>query len=829
MTRTRLLPLVLLALLPALLAPHWVKAAPYDKGPSKKPEGMFFGSMTPASVVRGATTRVVLTGSELDQAFDLWTSTPSGKITAKRVTVSPPKVSPPNGPPQNGASPAAPTFDVTVAADCPIGLFGMRAATIDGLSNCNIFLVDDLKPTPVAAPPATDKQGTAAPMPIKLPIALAGTFQPSTIDRFQFEAAAGDELSFECVGSRLGKDADPLIRIRDASGKLVAEYDNDPGLFFDFRFAHKFAQAGTYVAELTDARYHGDKEWNYILRIGKFPAARVAVPSAVKVDAEASFTFPELPGVASPATATSRVATESFYHELRRPSDDASSWIAVQATASDVFTEAEPNDVPEKATKVIAPAQLCGVLGAPNDIDVFELELKKGDRLTIKAETMGLDSAADVEVAMLNTDGKDMQRIDDVLLEEAAFVTAVNKDGKYWLLVHDVTRGGGPGYTYRIDVQRAGPKLELSAEIAELTIPQGEYQSMPLLLTRSEYLGPVILSLVGAPAGVRIEPTVIEEGKLSTWARVYADAKTPLGLSTIQIVATGAAEGRAFSAIARTKPLIDRQLLNVDLIKYSLRGNQRRLPPSVADRIALQVTPPAPFAMELPENSLTLVRFLSAELPIATTRSKPEFNTPITFKAIGGQIGEESEIRRQIYVRSVPATSERPKTQISFYSRNLPNEQKDRIDLSAIGEFEGRRVQLIRSFDLELKAAFDIVPEDPKPVALLPGEKAKVTLLANRLPPFTGPIKIEPQPTPGITLPTEITIPEGKPSVEIEVKVDADFTPRRVNIRLPGQALVGKFVEDGRPKNLEIDVKKPEPPKPPETKKPEPPKPQAKK
>lgn len=791
MIRYWILPLVLVAQATTLFA-----AAPT----AKRPDGMFLGSLTPQAVVRGKTTRVVVAGSELEQAFDLWTSTPSGKVQAKRVAAS---------------NAAAPEFDITVAADCPLGLFGIRVATVDGLTNPSIFLVDDLVPVPVA------NSSGAAPQKVSLPISLSGVFRPSQVDRFQFPVAAGEEVSFECVGSRFGKDSDPLIRILDAQGKRVVEYDNDPGLFFDFRFAHKFAAAGTYTVELTDARFHGDKEWNYILRMGKFPAAHVAVPSAVNIDtakleSKATFTFPEVPGVSSPATATGRVATESFYHEARRSGDNAGSWIAAQAVDVDVFAEVEPNDVLEKATKVSSPAVLCGVLGVANDVDLYEFELKKGDRLSIKAETMGLDSAADVEVAMLGTDGKDMQRIDDVLLDEASFLTNIGKDGKYYVLVHDVTRGGGPGYTYRIEVRPVAPKLELNADIAELTIPQGEYQSMPLLLTRSEYAGPVKLSLVGAPAGVRIEPADIEEGKLSTWARVYADKSTPLGLSTIQIVASGEVEGKTFSAIARTKPMIDRQLLNVDLIKYALRANQRRLPPSLADRIAVQITPPAPFTMELPETAITLVRFLTADLPVATTR-KPEFKGPIGFKAIGGQLGEESEIRRQVYVRYEPATVEKQSTKLSFFSRNLPNEQKDRIDVAAIGEFDGRRVSLIRSFDLELKAAFDIVPEDPKPITLLPGESAKVKLLANRLAPFTGPIKVEIQETPGITLPTSINFAEGQQSVEIEVKVAADFQPRRVQIRLPGQALVGKFVEDGRPKILDLDVKRPEPPKKPES------------
>jgi len=61
-----------------------------------------------------------------------------------------------------------------------------------------------------------------------------------------------------------------------------------------------------------------------------------------------------------------------------------------------------------------------------------------------------------------------------------------------------------------------------------------------------------------------------------------------------------------FQRLVRTHPLIDKQIINVDLIPHALREDQRRLPPSLTDRFALQVTPPAPFKVELPEKLLTL-------------------------------------------------------------------------------------------------------------------------------------------------------------------------------------------------------------------------------
>src|SRR5204862_3405149 len=120
--------------------------------------------------------------------------------------------------------------------------------------------------------------------------------------------AAGERVSFECVANRLGKDADPLLTIRDSTGKFVAERDNDPGLYFDFRFAHTFDQAGTYTLEVRDARLKASEHHHYILRVGKFPAERVATPSAV-VEKD------RLPGL--------------FFKELKGVNDNGSSWVPV--------------------------------------------------------------------------------------------------------------------------------------------------------------------------------------------------------------------------------------------------------------------------------------------------------------------------------------------------------------------------------------------------------------------------------------------------------------------------------------------------------------------
>ena len=118
------------------------------------------------------------------------------------------------------------------------------------MSNVHLFLIDDL---PVRPAPTAEK----GPFKVRLPAALSGAFREAHVDRFAIDVAAGRRgFSFEAVGNRLGTDADPLVTVRDAGGRIVAQHDNDPGLYFDCRFEHVFKDAGTYTVEVRDPRFH---------------------------------------------------------------------------------------------------------------------------------------------------------------------------------------------------------------------------------------------------------------------------------------------------------------------------------------------------------------------------------------------------------------------------------------------------------------------------------------------------------------------------------------------------------------------------------------------
>jgi hypothetical protein len=742
--------------------------------------------LSPPALERGKTTRLTVAGSQLTRALDLWTSLPPGKATATPV----------------GAIKAdAAVFDVRVADDAPVGLFGLRVATAGGLSNVHLCLIDDL---PTRAAPESAK----APAPVKLPCALWERFRSGEVDRFAIEVKAGQRVSFEAVGNRFGKEVDPLVIIRDAKGRTVAERDNTPSLYFDCRFEHCFAHAGTYTVELRDARYHGHNHGYYVLRMGRFPAARVAVPSVVQPGQRIELFLPEL-NESLPVEVPAKLPPGPTTLALRREDDDGSVWLPVEVGDGAMTVAAADAWSAEKGTPAKVPGHLCGVLTRPGARQYFRLELAKGQAIQVTGHARWLNSPADLELALTDAAGKVLRTANEGPDE------AVNLDfdppaaGVYCLAARDLARDSGPAYAYRLDVCSGSPRVNVIAEVEGLTVSRDGYQPIALTVARTNYAGPIPLSLDTAPAGVTLTPNEIPAGATALVCKLSAGATTPLGLHSLRILAQAGAD--APRVVVRTQPLVDRQLLNVDLIPYSLREDQRRLPPSVSDRLVLLVTETAPFTVELEEPTVTLPRYQQAAIPLVLTR-KSGFDAPITFTVRGGQIADKNEGRTRVYVEFPVAKAGDAKVSGRIHSRILANLGKTRIEVLASAATADRTITLIRTFELEIRTAFTVeIP--PTPMKLAPGDSAKVHVTVNRARTFGGPVALKLDAAPGLEFPPMVVVPRGESGVDIEVKAVKDAAPGRRGIEFQATADVDGFEEEQRGTRIEIDVAMRETPK----------------
>jgi hypothetical protein len=752
----------------------------------------FVEHIAPPVTERGKTTRIEFVGHDLGNAIDIWHSLPAGAIRAKVVESKPDRA----------------VFDLEVAKDAPIGICGTRLATRDGLSNVHLFLIDDL--------PVRKANGTR----LELPAAVWGTFREAAVDRYQITAPAG-RLSFEIAGSRFGKDADPLVTIRDSHGRIVAEHDNDAGLYYDSRFEHDFREAGTYTIEVRDARFHGSEHFQYVLRVGRFPPNRIAVPAAEKVN--------RLPG--------------AYFTATKRPGDDGSAWLPMTLTEGDITVANEPSESRTRASALSAspattfgfnlspvranpflsvdalmltghvqatvanvPGCLCGVLRRPGERQSFLFELAKGQQISVRGEAKSINSPADLELVLTDRFGRELRRATEVADEVRLDFTAPAA-GYYGLTVRDQLRDGGDAFAYRLTVANGPLPPTVAAEVEGLTIPLGSYQPVPMIITRAGATGPIKLSLIGAPPGISLSPTTIDEKETSVVCKLDATPSAPLGLYTIQILA----ETPTSHSLVQTRPLIDKQLINVDLIPIALREDQTRLPPSVADRLAVQITPPAPFTFELPQKSITLARYQRANIPIVTTRV-PGFDGPISFTAKGGQLADKNEGRTRVYAEFPEAMVSARSVNGVIVSKILSNLGKTRIEVSATGTHDGRRITLTRAFELNMTTAFTIATQ-PEKLSLLPGESAKVRVLANRVKTFDGEVAIQLQSVNGLQLPERVVIPKGQSGVEIEVRAATDAQPAQPALRFHGTAQVDAFEEELTANLMTVEVRKVEPPK----------------
>jgi hypothetical protein len=749
----------------------------------------FIEHLSPPVLQRGTVNRIEVHGDETEGAVGLWSSLPQDQFRFRVV---------------EGSRPGAAAFDVALAGSAPLGIYGLRLATGSGLSNVHLFLVDEL---PVTSRKVDTPDDTV--IPVALPACVTAVCRPAAIDRYAISVAPGQKVAFEVVGNRLGKDYDPLIQIRSSTGKLVAQCDNSVGLFFDCRFAHTFTEGGTYKVDVRDARFDGDATWHYVLRMGDFPEARVAVPSAVRPGERTTLHFPQIGGWQLPVEIPVGRSAGSLFYDFRLSPATPATWIPLAVTDLVAQIEVEPNDALETATPVKVPATLNGVLARPGDSDWYAFDLAQGQKLHFQGVARTLGSAADLELVLFDADQREVRRVDDDQdLEEGSFAFIAGKAGLHRLQVRDVARDGGPDFAYRIDVRSGGPQIQLRAEAADLTIPQGTWQPLPLKVTRTEFAGEIRLELRGAPAGMTLEPAVVPADATEFVTRISAAPTTPEGFSTVQVVGSAALEGGAvLTAVARTVPMVDRYLKNVDLIPYALREDQRHLPPSLTDQIAVMVTPPSPIDVDLPEGLVRLTRYQTADFPIVTRRAAG-FEGPITVSVKGGQIGDEAEERNQVYARFTPATADRPAVTGTFFNRINTQLNKYRVDLTASADLTGRRVNLIRTFTLDVQSAFQPTIEPALPT-VEPGGTVRVKFLANRVPTFDGPVTLKLSPHNGLQYPETVEIPRGEPAAEIDVKLDAKLGPGRYNPRVEVLGFVGKYEESFNLQNFFIEVKKP--------------------
>jgi hypothetical protein len=154
--------------------------------------------------------------------------------------------------------------------------------------------------------------------------------------------------------------------------------------------------------------------------------------------------------------------------------------------------ESEPNGGFANAQKIAAPSAIVGEIKPGADVDLFAVDLRRGE--TFVAEAIAARSGSDLDalVTILDADGRALAEADDTFGRDAVAVLAVPRDGRYFVQVQDAEGPRRDGNVenalvrpYRLEVGR----LPLVTAVFPLGARRGEAARFRLLgsnLDRSE-------------------------------------------------------------------------------------------------------------------------------------------------------------------------------------------------------------------------------------------------------------------------------------------------------------------------------------------------------
>src|SRR6516162_6014124 len=152
----------------------------------------------PMGMQRGTTLELVLTGTNLAGPTGFFTSFPA-KITIPTDN-------------KNGLDNAKLRVRLEVPADAPIGYHQIRLASTRGISNMRLFCIDDL---PQVLEVDTNRN-KATPQQVPVPCVVAGRIDAETADYYKITVKAGQRITIDVFGRRLGGLLDPELSLYDA-------------------------------------------------------------------------------------------------------------------------------------------------------------------------------------------------------------------------------------------------------------------------------------------------------------------------------------------------------------------------------------------------------------------------------------------------------------------------------------------------------------------------------------------------------------------------------------------------------------------------------------
>ncbi len=196
-------------------------------------------SIFPLAIRPGVVTELTLSGNDLTEATQLWTSFPA-KVESL----------------------GAGKFRITT--DAAAGLGAVRVFGSNGVSNLGFVALD---PLPGVVEVKTNKTRATA-QSVEFGSAVDGRCEELSYDWFKLRATKGQRVPVEVIAACLGSKCDSMLRVLNAEGHELARNDDAPGNSGDSALSFLAPETGDYFIEVRDVNYGGSSAFFYRLRVG---------------------------------------------------------------------------------------------------------------------------------------------------------------------------------------------------------------------------------------------------------------------------------------------------------------------------------------------------------------------------------------------------------------------------------------------------------------------------------------------------------------------------------------------------------------------------------
>jgi len=735
-------------------------------------------SLSPQAVQPGKTVDLKLQGGALTGTTQLWTSFPAEATLPADLA-------------GNNTKPAEVVYRLQIPANTGVGVYGLRVANSQGVSNLKLIAVDDLPSVAQVKP----NQELSAAQPLPIPCAVDGTLANLTRDYYKFQVNAGQRLSFEVLGRRLGSPLDSMIRILDSRGREVVYSDDTPGLGPDSQLSHTFAQAGEYVVELRDIRFQGGATFHYRLRIGDFPCINVPYPMGVRRGSAATLSFAggDVRNV-SPLPLNVPAATPVNWLHVggKFPGGSSSGFALVALSRADEANEVEPNNDQPHAMRLPLGSSINGRFDQPGDVDQFVFTAKAKQKFTFAGVTRDQGAASDLYFRLLKSDGGEVATADDTGTAEGILHYTFPADGDYTLVVEDLHRRGGPEFAYRIEVRPFVDQFQLSASVDTLNIGSGGIGTVMVTAKRGEISGPITLALRGAPEGLVATPSVIGKGQTAITMTIHCGTNVPAGkIYPVEIVGTATHAGTEQLAVA-----------DVETALKATLGGIVNPPPLLTKTVAIAVAPAPAFVLKTSQPEVIFGRDLPGKVKVIATKAAG-FDEAIALAVTPVKGGLPAGITATLKPIAKGATeyevvfSATSKARLGeFYAVLEGTAKKDKTTT----------VQAIPVLKLTLRAPFTLKADFGTGV-IAKGQTLKVKVVADRNPAYTGPIAVTVAGLPKGVTAGAVSIPEGQTEAELVLTAVAEAAGSADKVIIHGEGKSGeaKLTDDAPAAKLKVE------------------------